>query len=242
MSDRIIWPGEHAEASLSLRPYGECLPPLRAQGDALSDPDAALIASTLYELLPRGAAWQTPDGAAFEPQSWLGGLMRGFAGALASLYARLFSISQESTAVTLSASLEDWEADYGLPDPCLGGEQSIADRTQALLVKIRSRGTITPVDFVLLAALAGHDVTIEEPNPFECGVSDCGGADMTGDTLAYVWIVHVRGSQLRHFEVSSSECGVDRLTDFALATSLECLFRAVAPAWTRPIFNYDGVS
>lgn len=234
-----LFPGEPLLALLALRPTGYTPPPAVDVSDALADPDIVTIAPTLYELLPLGSAWSSPDGAAFEDSSLLGGFLRGLAGDLATLYRRTFGIALESTASTLVDSLEDWEFEYGLPDPCFHFGDTPAQRLATLLTKIRSAGTIARADFVDIAAFAGFDVTITEPNSFECGISDCGGIDEMGGAIEYYWIVKVSGIAVYHFEAGVSETGVDALTDFTPATALECLFRSLAPAWTRPIFDYS---
>lgn len=224
-------------------PYSE--PPPRFS-DALSDPADANLAPTLYALLPPGAAWRTPDGAAFDDNSRMGGLLRGFAGALGGLYRRIFRAASESSAWSLADSLADWERDYGLPDPCTGGTNDTTIRHKALLGKIRSKGLITPADFIALAASLGYAITIEEPRPFTFGESECGlltgdeiaGATTEGGAIEYFWIVSVSGQPHSEFQFGISEAGVDRLTDWQEATALECLFRRYAPAWTRPLFVY----
>lgn len=214
-------------------------PPLPAQTDAEADPADADIAETLYALLPPGPAWRSPDSEAFGSNSLMGGVLRGLAGAFASLYRRLFQISRESTASTLVDSLEDWEADYALPDPCYGPDQTRQQRIRALLLKIRSAGTVTKADFIALAESVGFEITIEEPRPFTCGVSQCGGPDEVSGVNQFYWIVRVPGIAAKPFEAGVSEAGIDPLLDIARAEDLECLFRLIAPAWTRPVFNYS---
>lgn len=241
MSDRKpLFPGEPANAVLQLRPVLGALPPQPDSRDPLAAPADDLIAPTLYALLPLGGAWRTPDGAAFDAGSRLGGLLRGFAGVLTATYRRLFVGTLESTAWTLTDSLTDWEIDFDLPDPCLGEQPTRDARLKSLLLKVRSAGTITPADFADIATRIGYDVAIDEPQPFTCGASECGGSDALGSDQAYHWIVTPSKPTAFFFECGTSHCGVDALSDFVPATALECLFRNLAPAWTRPIFNYEG--
>ncbi|GLS29966.1 Uncharacterized protein YmfQ in lambdoid prophage, DUF2313 family [Mesorhizobium albiziae] len=233
-----LFPGEPRTALLALKPAGFS-GPYPNTADALSDPAIDDVASSMYGLLPTGGAWRSPDGAAFEQNSRLGAFLRALSGDFVTLYRRIYTIGLDSTASTLVDSLDDWESEYGLPDPCLAGEQTRAQRLRALLLKIRSTGTITLADFVNLAASAGYTISIDEPSSFTCGVSDCGGSDEMGGHIEYFWIVNVEGVAVDYFECGISECGVDPLSDFDEATALECLFRRLAPAWTRPIFNYS---
>ena len=212
--------------------------------DAESNPGTDHLAPQLAAQLPLGAAWRSPDGAAFDFDSRMGGMIRAQCGVLIETYRRLFQVAgQESTAATLVESLEAWEAEFGLPDRCLGDGGPRASRIERLIEKIRDTGTITPADFIALAERLGYTITIEEPTAFEVGISDCGGVDeLSGDpdtAVEFDWIVTVHGTAIYEFEAGISETGVDRLLDFEEATGLVCLFRDRAPAWTRVIFAYD---
>lgn len=236
-----LWPGEGGTALIHVRPVGGGGPPRPRTLDALAEPAADDLAPSLYAMLPQGAAWRTPDAAAFDANSRLGGFLRGFAGVLAATYRRLFGIAMESTATTLVASLEDWEADFGLPDPCLGDNPGLDARLASLVAKIRSKGTITPADFVALAASVGHDVTIDEPLPWRCGRSRCGQAsERLGGGLAveFYWIVSPGAATVIPFRAGFARAGITPLGEVQRLQDLECLFRAVAPAWTQPVFNY----
>lgn len=247
-------PGEGSTSWVHLRPEPQW-PLLPDQADALADPALETVAETLYQLLPSGPAWRTPDNAAFDEQSRLGGFLRGLAGDMATLYRKAFGTALESTASTLDLSLEDWEVDYGLPDPCLGPEPARDTRLRFLLAKVRSQGTITPRDFIEVAAAIGYRIEIEEPMPWQCGQSELGSTDEVAGggyelgeptlvepgaehAVEYDWIVRVLDTPVVYFEAGMSQAGADALTEFARAEDLECLFRALAPAWTRPIFVY----
>lgn len=235
-----LFPGEPPTALLALKPSGLTPPPVPPVADLLSDPTPEMLAPSFYDLLPPGSAWRSPDGTAFEVgNSMLGRFWLAISSEFATLYRRLYGVSMESTATTLVDGLEDWEAEYGLPDPCLGEAQSEALRRNALILKVRSAGTITVADFIDLAASAGYGISIREPMSFECGISNCGGVDEMGGAIEYYWIVKVSGFPIFNFECGVSECGIHALTDFGRASDLECLFRAIAPAWTRPIFDYS---
>lgn len=214
-------------------------PDFPPQGDALADPAVEDLAPVLHGLLPQGAAWRSPDGAAFEENSRLGGFLRALAGDIARLYRRLFQVSQESTASTSVDSLDDWETEFGLPDPCFGEGQTQAQRMRSLLLKIRSSGTITRADFINLAASVGYEIMIREPRPFAFGFSGFGGEEGTGGGIEFFWFVRVAGVATRRFEFGTSQTGIHSLLDIGRATDLECLFRSIAPAWTRVVFDYS---
>lgn len=232
-------PGRTALGVYQLRPEQPAWPDFPAQGDVLDSPTVDDIAHSFYGLLPVGAAWRAPDGAAFEGGTMLGRFWRALAGDFVTLYRRLFRISQESTASTLVESLEDWEEEFGLPDPCFGDGQNRTQRLRALLLKVRSMGTITKADFIMLAASAGYSITIYEPRPFAFGFSETGGDDSTGSAIGFFWFVRVGGVGVRNFEFGTSQTGIHSLLDIARLHDLECLFRAMAPAWTRVVFDYS---
>lgn len=240
MSERaLLFYGERPDSVLSLRPL---LPePIDSSigEDALANPSEDLAGDLLTGLLPKGPAWGTPDNTALDQGSVIARFWRSVGAGLAAAYSALYRVTLESTAVTLIDSLGDWEIDYGLPDRCFLGEQTRPERYRNLLLKIRSLGTITPTDFIDLAASVGYQISIEEPNAFECGRSDCGGSDEIGLAINYHWIVKVGAVPLDYFECGDGECGITPLLDFPTAQTLECLFRAIAPAWTRPIFDYS---
>lgn len=232
-------PGRTTKAVYQLRPSQPVWPEPPLREDSLSAPSADELAPVFFGLLPPGAAWRSPGGTAFEGGTMLGRFWRALAGDFATVYRRLFRISEESTASTLADSLEDWERDFGLPDPCFGEAQSRAQRLRALILKVRSKGTITKADFVALAASVGYSVTITEPLPFAFGFSGCGGGEGTGAAIRYFWFVKVGAAGTRRFEFGTSQTGIHSLLDIARVTDLECLFRALAPAWTRVVFDYS---
>lgn len=243
MSDpRAPEPGSTGDALYHLAPAHPA-PPLGAQGDSLTAPTADAMATHLAELLPKGMAWRSPDGAAFDADSRMGGLMRGLAGGLAALYARIAAILPESTAATLIDSLTDWEAEFGLPDPCLGLDPSRAARLRALLARVRSTGTITPADFIGLADAIGVTISIREPLPFRAGFSRCGAyAERCGggEPVEFIWIVKPAATEIIPFRAGQARAGTTPLGEIVRDGRLECLFGAIKPAWTKVVFDYSG--
>lgn len=227
---RHAWTFPQAAAEAS-----DLLPP--APFDALSDPSVEDLLPAGLALWPRGAAWGTPDGQAAATDTVLAGFTRALLLPFADLYRRAYGLTQESRAVTLADSLADWEADFGLPDECVAPGASGAARRRALLSRVRALATITPQDFVQLAAQEGFEIAIEEPATFECGFSECGGAHSAGGRLEQVyWIVHVYSLAVDYFTCGISECGADRLFAVEDVERLQCLFRRLAPGWSQPVY------
>lgn len=204
--------------------------------DVLSNPGADDLLGSALSMWPTGAAFGSPDGEAVSLDSSLAGFTRVLVSPFAQVYARLWSLAREATLSGISELLPEWEAEYGLPDNCVTGETSAAERLRALEAKVNSQAVNTPQDFISLAARYGFTITIEEPAIFECGFSACGGDHVVGDRLQETyWLVHVSGLAIDFFTAGFSQCGLDPLFDIGDAERLMCILRRVAPAWTTPI-------
>lgn len=211
--------------------------------DALSAPTREDLLPQALALLPRGAAWRSPDDQAPDTTSRMAGFWRGVLAGFADLYSRAYTLSLESTSATLVHALDDWEAEYGLPDDCLGEDPSTAARLRSLRQRVQSQTTITPADFVRLAAAAGYEVVVEEPIMFEAGVSSCGwgdGHEVGSPANEYYWLVRPLEVPDEFFTAGESSAGWDRIYDYAVPDELICLFERLRPAWTRIIWNYDN--
>lgn len=205
--------------------------------DALAAPDVEDLLGAGLALLPQGAAWGTPDGEAASTTSVFAGLMRALLAPFATLYARAWQVSDESRAAAIVDSLDQWEADFALPEPCVTGAQTDAERRLAVRVKALRLATITPADVVELAARLGFIVAVEEPAAFLAGESACLGLGELSDTsLESQWVVHVRDVPATQFEAGIGEAGVTRLLDFEIGV-LACAIKRIAPAWTYPFVS-----
>ncbi|OAB57605.1 hypothetical protein AY599_18275 [Leptolyngbya valderiana BDU 20041] len=206
-------------------------------GDVLSAPDVEDLLPAGLALWPRGAAWGAPDGEAVSRNSVLAGLTRVLLAPFAELYTRAWRLTLESRSLSLVDSLPDWERDYGLPGPCSAPEDR-AVRIARLRTRVRRLATITPADFIALAAGLGYVTAIEEPVAFRCGQTPLGGYGEPTDTgLERQWVMRVRDVPFAHFEAGIGETGVTRLLDIDRET-LECEVRRLEPSWTRVVFNY----
>lgn len=200
--------------------------------DALSQPDNDDLISAALTFLPTGPAWGSPDGEAVSLDSWLGRFTRVLTAPFVFLYARAWQLVRESSAQTVSETLDDWEKDYGLPERCFTGEQSIPQRLAALRRKVASEPLNHPEDFIRVAADFGFEIEIEEPCMFECGFSECGGEHECGDVAQEVHvIVRVRDAAISYFECGTSECGLDPLFSLEGAEQILCFLRQELPGW-----------
>ena len=251
----------------------ECveLPPVPPMpGDALSNPTGDALLPQLLAVLPRGSAWRTDYVADADDNSFLHRYWRAVAEPVADLYAKAWELALQSTACTVSSGLTDWEAEFGLPDPCVAPATNDIDRIAALREKVAGEGGGSIPYFVCVAARLGYDITITEPHFFEFGISSFEGgglvpsyfefgasafgdqafSDFTGTSVELTdafapdfqsyWIVNVLDAVPNYFEFGASSLGYDRFSDFASDLDLECVFNARKPGHTTLIFNYSG--
>jgi uncharacterized protein YmfQ (DUF2313 family) len=206
--------------------------------DVLSQPSSDDLISAGLSFWPTGPAWGSPDAEAVSLDGLLGRFTRVLLAPFAFAYARAWQLVGESSAQTVNETLDEWEADYGLPETCFTGEQSTVQRLTALRRKVSAEPLNHPEDFVRIAYEFGFVVEIEEPCIFECGFSECGGYHETGAAAeeAYV-IVRVRNTSETYFEVGLSESGLDPLFSLGEAEQILCFFRREMPAWTIPFLS-----
>lgn len=118
-------------------------------------------------LLPRGRAY-TRD---------LNSTLAKFFGAIADLLTRFHSdasniVDTELYPPATQAMLAEWEADFGLPDPCTPQPQTYEQRIAALLARITDQGSLSRAKYIALAAALGFEITITEFEPTTC-TDDC---------------------------------------------------------------------
>jgi uncharacterized protein YmfQ (DUF2313 family) len=219
---------------------GVSLPQIAEPLDALSNPSVEDLLTPGLALWPRGAIWGTPDNEAPRRDTVIANLTRVLLTPFARLYARFWQVTREAFSATVGETLESWEVDYGLPDPCFPGDASRAERLARLQAKVAVAATITPADFVRLALSYGFEIEIEEPAVFECGFSECGGEHTTGDWHQEIyWIVRVTDLSVYFFEAGEGELASDPLFSFGDAESLLCILKRIAPAWTIPVIETE---
>ncbi|MDI7864287.1 DUF2313 domain-containing protein [Rhizobiaceae bacterium n13] len=221
---------------------------LQAPADALANPTGDDLITAAMTLWPQGSAWGSPDGQAASLSSLLARFTRVLLDPFVWLHGRAFQLAREASLQGVNELLPDWEAEYGLPEPCFAGSgQTTAQRLTALSAKVRADAVNHPEEFVRLALDYGFEIEIEEPAIFECGFSEIGGYHTPGFASEETfWIVRVKDVGLSYFEAGAGECGVDPLFSFGEAEQLICLLRQMAPAWTLPVLaswiNYGALS
>lgn len=183
----------------------------------------------LQRLLQRGFAW-APLGAT------RGAVFAAIADCWAWLHGFCTLLSEvESDPRQAELMLPEWEACFGLPDPCVPQPQSLAQRQASLVARITASGGQSIPYFIALAASLGVVITITEFRPFRCGVSRC-GSPLAPASERFTWRVNGPAVTIVKFRTGGSYCG-ERLGSFGNAL-LECVIRRYAPAHTTVVFAY----
>jgi len=158
--------------------------------------------SALLGLLPQGQAWPKQPGSTLERACTGLSLFWGFVDSRA---ADLLERESDPRAATDSSYppdawnpdgrqdglLDDWERNWGLPDPCYEAPQSIGDRQIELVRRMTMLGAQSRQFFIDLAAEfgsgAGYPITITEYRTFVVGMDRCGDNRVTGNGSAREW-------------------------------------------------------
>jgi uncharacterized protein YmfQ (DUF2313 family) len=186
------------------------------------------------KLLPPGLIWAISSGSRLAATLWM------TAAQLTATHLRAEKLTVESSPLTSSELINEWEDFAGIPDECGRGVKAatLVERQEAVVEKLTGRGSLSLARFYELARRMGYEILIREYRPFTCGLSVCGGFDVLGARNARLyWRVIVTGPRAHWFRVGRNRCG-DRLGWASLATDLECFFKRRKPAHTEPIFEY----
>jgi uncharacterized protein YmfQ (DUF2313 family) len=123
----------------------------------------------------------------------------------------------------------------GLPDPCAGQAQTLAERRQRLVSKLAARGGQSRAYFIGVAAQLGYTVTIEEFRQFTC-TSRCNEA-LNPPPWQYAWRVRAPANTVR---VMTCQSGCDEPLASWGNQILECVIGRLKPAHTSVIFAYGA--
>jgi uncharacterized protein YmfQ (DUF2313 family) len=226
-----------------------CAPPPappRPFADALTAPTAGQLLPSIIAQTPRGPAWRTDETQDADDNSFQHRFWTAVATPVAWLYGKLWKLALASTACTLSGpedpdndALEDWEAEWGLPDPCTAFETfPVAQRKIILRSKIMDQGGQSIAYFTCLAASLGYSITVDEYIPFRCGVGRC-GKDGIGLAINEVfWRVNITTPTVSYFRCGQGRCGLTPLGAFGRHLDLECMLDKWKPAHTQIVFRY----
>jgi uncharacterized protein YmfQ (DUF2313 family) len=205
--------------------------------DKLSAPSADDLLPQVLALTPRGAAWGTDEAGDGQGAGYFQRLFwKAIAAWQADSYARDFDVLRQAFPSMVSWSLEDREAEYALPDPCLTESQTDEQRLDALRAKFAFVGAASADFFICLAASIGFTVTVEEYDANRAGRMRA-GYRCYGNRWGDVWKIHAPSLTIFYARAGLMRAG-DRLATWA-NDPLECVMRAAAPVHTQVIFAYD---
>lgn len=169
----------------------------------------------LQALLPPGAAWTREENAE------LTRLLLALAEELARIDARCETLMDEADPRAVTEMLDEWEKNYGLPDPCTGPLGTLQERRDALTVKVAAIGGQSPAYFIALADSLGYAITIDEQV----------------DADPFKWRVNAPAVSIRAFRAGQSVAG-DQLRTWGNIL-LECTITRLRPAHTQVLFGYS---
>lgn len=134
---------------------------------------------------------------------------------------------------TTTDFLEEWERALGIPDDCLSGTGTAAERRRDVNAKFLSDSVVTADDFIALAALFGVEVTIQN------GFDALANFPFTFP-ITFPDVRAARFTMIVAFTVTESQ----RFTftfpiEFgdAVIEILQCIFRNLAPANVDVVFQ-----
>ncbi len=181
-----------------------------------------------------------PQGPAFprEGAEKRDGLIRAIAREFALEDDLVDSLMNEASPLTASITLEEWEADFGLPDCDHQHATTLQERRAAVHEKRTRVGSLNPNAIVALAKKLGYDAEIIERRPFVTGLSRCG--DRLGRaTSRFWWSVRVYEARITRFRTGMSRAG-EKLMGIARAEDLVCVLERINHSHMKLTFSYEG--
>jgi uncharacterized protein YmfQ (DUF2313 family) len=180
-------------------------------------------------LLPPGDAW------AREADSSLAGLLNACVASLARVHARTAQLTEQEAFPPSSVELlPDWEAAFGLPDPCSPIGATIGQRQAALAGRISATGGQSAAYFISVAASLGYNITITTFDAAQFGVSTFGSPFYSTD-WRYAWQVNTNDIAVFPATFGNSAFG-DPFEAYS-STQLGCVLNRLKPAYSVLIIN-----
>ena len=185
------------------------------------------FAQSLQQLLPTGFAWPR------NPRSVLMRVLHGVAAAFDELHQFVFATAQQWLPHQTTLRLREWEEACGLPDGCMGPDQTEAERRAALMARLR--GMQLPYTDSSHAALAvirsvcaelGYEVRhVAYNTPLRVGIGQVGQRLGQLDGKLYV-LVNAVARPMRVGDAAGSRL----VTDAKDLWLLLCYLRRIVPA------------
>lgn len=183
------------------------------------------------KLLPRGPLWR--DLPMFKS------LFMPLAAGFEYIESRLQNLIKESRALTAVETLEDKEAEWGLPDPCTGQLATIYERQIALWQKMTDTGGQRRIDYIQIAARLGYTITIEELKPTTTK-SRVSARISSNDEWSIIKVNILSAQNETYFKQrATTKSRVSARISQSSHFNIECVFNRIKPAHLTFIFNYQ---
>lgn len=187
------------------------------------------IQSALQNLLPQGRVWPR------DPDSVQADFWQSIAGSFKRVCDAAGFLLVDAFPSTTEFLLPEWEETLGLPDPCVVGPQTIAQRVAAVVAKFTDSGGQSAAYFIALSAALGYPgVTVINHAPFRTGHSRCGDPVGSEDWI-FVWTLNAPTVPVSYFRCGTAHCG-DPLYSLG-GPELRCTTERYAPAHTKVLFS-----
>ncbi len=186
-------------------------------------------AAQLRAMLPPGRVWPR------DPNTVLGRLITGLAGSFWRSQNRANALVDEAFPGTTNELLSEWEQSLGLPDPCAGPGQTVAQRRQQVIGRLTASGGQSIPYLIAAAAAIQIPITIDQFTQARAGQARA-GQPCNGPDWAFALRINAPQS-LRSPARSGSAVAGDLLVTYG-TQPLACLLRRIAPAHATLIINY----
>lgn len=189
--------------------------------------------SQLRKLLPRGDLWQQLP--------ILNSILTAWARCLEIIDRRMIDLAIESSPLSATETLDEWEKDFGLPDNCHGPMNSTLSRQIAVWQKMVDDGSSRKIDYINLAARMGYTIEINRLAPLRVGARI--GDRVNSPNSAYIWEIKVLSAMDETFIRTRFRVGsrIGERIDFSSSFNLECAFRKIAPSHIELIFDFSAL-
>jgi uncharacterized protein YmfQ (DUF2313 family) len=197
------------------------------------DLTAADYAHMLAALMPPGAVWSASD-----PDSFQGQLLAAWAEELARVDGRAGDLIDAAFPGTVAELLDEWEADFGLPEPCdTRTGLDVAARRARLLFKYTYRADHTAAGWHALAASYGATIELYRYYPSYAGRL-VAGRPLIGHRGRYFWRVTITSPTVAVTRFTAGRSRAGQSLGTWERSPLECAIRHRAHAHTLPIIAY----
>lgn len=194
----------------------------------------------LASIMPKGFAWPR------DPDSVQMRIVSGLAASFAEFDAATAEIVAQWQPATTVARLAEWEQATGLPDPCLGPDQTVEKRKAALLNRLRGPQLVyensspaAPNVIVGLFAAAGYVAEVRYNTPARVGRARVGDRLGQLNGKLYITIQSSISGSIQFARVGIARVG-DRLSTVdQAAAEIECYVRRIVPARFQPIITFN---